>query len=447
MTTDQEKKFRLYPHKSDVEAGIVHNNDIFFHYHSPERLKSEIQNGWKLEGSTREFRGRKFEFVTCLHHDDCFTLSSLEDGALFLSTGICDTNLAQETEARLIELINQFPEQEKNKLRHAAKSNALKKWQDEIISYIGSDGTASSELIKRKLKAAEPSSQYIHPFKGFDRVDEDAKAIGWTVEGLIPNKALVSFHGERESLKSFCALHLALSVATGSEYFGNKTRQGPVLYLAPEGSTGLGIRRDAWLKEHDWFGCYVPFYKRGGSFSFTNEDDKHWLATQLNNVRDFEPRLVIFDTLGQSLGEADENSASDINRIARYLNDLKIAHDCCFLWIDHSGHDGNRARGSSAKGAALDVEFHIKRKGNQITLRNTKMKDAPRAKTIHLEAKAKYDSLILEQVAPEPTHADVLLAKIGKADDMREAVIRQSCYSVCSAKTQAAKQKAFQRAL
>ena len=66
---------------------------------------------------------------------------------------------------------------------------------------------------------------------------------------------------------------------------------------------------------------------------------------------------------------------------------------------------------------------------------------------IHLEAKAKYDSLILEQVKPEPSHAEVLLAEIGKADGMREAVIRQSFYSVCSAKTQAAKQKAFQRAL
>ena len=328
-----------------------------------------------------------------------------------------------------------------------ATREGTKRWENEIIEYYDDDEIVSASFLQKKLNTAKPSSPFYHPFEQFDRVDEPTKPIAWTVEGVIPDQSLISFHGDRESLKSFCAVHLALCVSTGTDFFGHKTRQGPVLYLAPEGSTGLGVRRDAWLKENYWFGCYVPFYKRGGSFSFTNSEDRNWLADELNRSRVFQPRLVIFDTLGQSLGDADENSASDINRIARYLNDLKIAHDCSFLWIDHSGHDGNRARGSSAKGAALDAEFLIKRKGDQITFKNTKMKDAPRAEPLFLQAKPKQGSLILEQATPEPTHADVLIKVISEAQDHTETAIRQSFYVACTAKTPAAKQKAFQRAL
>ena len=449
MTTDQEKKFRLYPRKWDEDdEGIwrLYNADPFFGEWEPEFFKniSELQ----FEGIKREIRKTAIEFVKCFTcGGDCQQVMVKEDGCLYLDVGLCDNGLKYRIKQKLDELTRRNPNTNAEALQQWAEKEETANWERAIIEAHHAGEIVSAKYLRDKLAKSQPSSPFFHPFQEFDRVDDPSKPISWTIDGLIPDQSIVSFHGDRESLKSFCALDLALSVATGTDFFGHKTRQGPVFYLAPEGSTGLGVRRDAWLKEHDWFGCYVPFYKRGGSFSFTKDEDKHWLANELNRSRVFQPRLVIFDTLGQSLGAADENSASDINRIARWLNDLKIEHDCCFLWIDHSGHDGNRARGSSAKGAALDVEFHIKRKGNQITLRNTKMKDAPRATTIHLEAKPRYDSLILEQVTPEPTHAEVLLAEIGKAYDMREAVIRQSFYSVCSAKTQAAKQKAFQRAL
>nr|BDD46942.1 hypothetical protein 5 [Paracoccaceae bacterium] len=448
MTTDQEKKFRLYPRKWEEDEGkwLLHNADRFFRFWLPEDF-ADIPHS-DLRGVQREICGKTVNFIKCIHHEqECWQIMILENGVLEVDTGLCDVCHKQDIQKKYEKLKSERPNKDDKYLLETAIILADHRRDENILEYYNAGEIVSARFLREKLNSAQKSSPFYHPFEQFDQIDEPTKPLAWTVEGLIPDQSIVSFHGDRESLKSFCALDLALSVATGTDFFGHKTKQGPVFYLAPEGSTGLGVRRDAWLKEHEWFGCYVPFYKRGGGFSFTDENDRHWLANELNREPEFSPRLIIFDTLGQSLGAADENSASDINRIARYLNDLKIAHDCCFLWIDHSGHDGNRARGSSAKGAALDVEFHIKRKGDQISLRNTKMKDAPRAKTIHLEAKPRYDSLILEQVTPEPTHAEVLLAEIGKADDMREAVIRRSFYSVCSAKTQAAKQKAFHRAL
>jgi hypothetical protein len=46
------------------------------------------------------------------------------------------------------------------------------------------------------------------------------------------------------------------------------------------------------------------------------------------------------------------------------------------LLVHHSGHNsGDRARGSSALKAALDVEYKISKKGDVVTMKNTKVKD------------------------------------------------------------------------
>jgi hypothetical protein len=240
---------------------------------------------------------------------------------------------------------------------------------------------------------------------------------------------------------------MALSVATGAPFNGAATRQGSVLYFAPEGSTGIGIRRDAWKAQNGWENKFVPFYSRGGSFSFTSQKDRDYLTDLLAFAHEFAPRLVIFDTLGQSLGDADENSASDINKIARFLNDLKLSHDCSFLWVDHSGHESKRARGSSAKGGALDFEYFVKRRGDQIEVTNTKMKDAPRAKSFTMEAMSCHGSLVLNHIAPNPSHADLLIAIITEASDHCEKRLRATFYEKTTASTQEAKQKAFQRSV
>ena len=175
----------------------------------------------------------------------------------------------------------------------------------------------SAKYLKDKLDASKPSSRYEHLFKGFEKVDEPTAQLSWTVNGIIPDKSLCSFYGSSEALKSFLAIDIGACVATGTPFKGRATRQGPVLYFAPEGSTGVPIRRDAWMKENGWSDCFVPFYSRGGGFCFSSQNDRDYLADMLAFTSKYwQPRLVIFDTLWQSLGDADENSASDINKIA-----------------------------------------------------------------------------------------------------------------------------------
>ena len=53
------------------------------------------------------------------------------------------------------------------------------------------------------------------------------------------------------SFKSFIALDISLSVATGRLWHGYEVRRGPVLYIAAEGISGIKKRAAAWLAHHN----------------------------------------------------------------------------------------------------------------------------------------------------------------------------------------------------
>ena len=148
---------------------------------------------------------------------------------------------------------------------------------------------------------------------------------------------------------------------------------------------------------------------RGNAFSVSSQEDRDYLANTLSFVRDeWAPRLAVFDTFGQSLGSYDENSATDINQIARYLNDLKIHQGCSFLLVDHSAHESKRARGSSAERGAWDAEFFVSRKDDVITVKNSKVIDSPKAKDFTMQLIQRHNSLVLQETKTPVTHTDVL---------------------------------------
>src|SRR4051812_37793236 len=61
----------------------------------------------------------------------------------------------------------------------------------------------------------------------------------WLIEGVIESSALGVLYGPPGCGKSFAALDWALSVATGKAWHGREVRQGAVVYVAGEGTTGV----------------------------------------------------------------------------------------------------------------------------------------------------------------------------------------------------------------
>jgi len=70
----------------------------------------------------------------------------------------------------------------------------------------------------------------------------------WLIEGMLPARSSTLMFGASNSFKSFLALDMALSVATGHLWHGRAVTQGPVLIIATEGALGTCRQRiPGWL--------------------------------------------------------------------------------------------------------------------------------------------------------------------------------------------------------
>ena len=64
----------------------------------------------------------------------------------------------------------------------------------------------------------------------------------WLIKDVMESKSIGMLFGAPASAKSFIAMDIAFCIATGIDWNGNKTKHGNVVYLAGEGSNGLGMR-------------------------------------------------------------------------------------------------------------------------------------------------------------------------------------------------------------
>lgn len=201
----------------------------------------------------------------------------------------------------------------------------------------------------------------------------------WTVDGVIPANSLVALFAPPESCKSFLALDLALSIATGKEWYGRHVVQGPVVYVASEGTSGLAGRVAAWKVVHG-----MPANQRAGVIFATEpvqlldpSSVAHFLL-KLDH-RKIRPAMIVLDTLARCLDGADENSAKDMGSALAAADELRRETGGTVFPVHHTRADGERERGSTALRGALDAMLAIKRDpgDSRITVHCEKMKDAP----------------------------------------------------------------------
>lgn len=249
-------------------------------------------------------------------------------------------------------------------------------WNDEATMQ-GID--RARELFTGKLERAR-RAQTVRSF-GLDLIgDLDYHEPDFLVHGLIESECLGDLFGESGHGKSFIAMDLAASVATGTPFHGRATKKGPVIYLAGEGHNGLINRAKAWSRHRGVSLKGVPLaLSKGAPVSFFTG-----LGSALDVIEEFadrhgSPRLIVVDTVARHFTGGDENSNSDMSVFANTADMLKARYGATVLLIHHSGHgDKDRGRGASALKGALDCEFKAEQSGDIIRLKATKMKDAPK---------------------------------------------------------------------
>ena len=207
----------------------------------------------------------------------------------------------------------------------------------------------------------------------------------WLIRNWLQQNALMMIHGASGCGKTFLVLDMCLHLSSDvTTWFGLPIKNASVLYLAGEGGNGLGPRIGAWNTFHGKAGTRL-FVSRGAC-DLNTKGGVDFVKKEIESIEG-PPELIVVDTLHRFL-QGDENRADDIKTMISSCDKLMQAFNCSVLFVHHCGlskETRNRGRGSSAMGAAMDIEMNLTRKDDaSLSLAQVKSKDSELAKPLSL---------------------------------------------------------------
>jgi len=302
-------------------------------------------------------------------------------------------------------------------------------------------------------------------------------AARWLIKNILEEQTTMSLFGAPGSMKSFIVIDMGLCVATGKDWHGHKTKQGPCLYICGEGRANVKKRNVAWELHH---GVKAPLFFvstiAAQLLDPASLSDVEVAADEITATHG-KPACIIIDTLNRNFGPGDENSTADMTAFVQAIDQLCDRLGCAFVIVHHSGlAAAERGRGSSALRGAMDFEYGCDKstaddiEDTVVTLTNRKVKDhdAPppmafKPVLIDLgivdEDMQPLMSIVLERTEQAPAKKkklslanqiaiDALRALTVHGEDSTESLWRAECYArgISTTDKPDAKQKAFSRA-
>lgn len=182
------------------------------------------------------------------------------------------------------------------------------------------------------------------------------------MEGILDVATVGMLAGKFGTYKTFLALSWAAHIATGREWNGHKVPEArPVIYVYAEGAAGAMDRAAAWEERYGPMPAgqmlFIPRPVR-----IPSDEDMLFLSEA---VRETGAGLIVFDTLRKSATGADLDTIKDVGPILDRVASLRDDHGVAALLIHHTGHQGERARGSSGLEDDIDSSFVITLDGDQ----------------------------------------------------------------------------------
>ena len=226
----------------------------------------------------------------------------------------------------------------------------------------------------------QQSEKPLSAFQFVSVADLKYRAPEYIVDELFEAETLGLIFGDPGCGKSFLAVDIALSVASGTPFHGRSVKQGSVFFIAGEGHNGLARRFKAWSMARDVGLDGVPLFKSERAAQFLDKASAVAVAEAVAILAEQhgKPALIIIDTLARNFGAGDENNTKDMSEFVVAIDDLKAKFPgSAVIIVHHSGHASKeRARGAMALKGALDTEYRVEKEGAAMKLVNTKMKDA-----------------------------------------------------------------------
>lgn len=251
----------------------------------------------------------------------------------------------------------------------------------------------------------------------------------WAIKRFLPARGIAALYGKPGSLKSFVAVHMALSRALGREWAGRRVSQAPVIYIAAEGAGGLRKRKAGYEIAWPNMPTSVPFYLISAAPNLGSEQsDVQQIAADITEAG-IKPGLIVIDTLAQTLGSGDENGSGMI-AFASNAAVLAKQFDALVLVIHHSGlSEGaqQRMRGHSSFHGALDALILCERSEGELaaTLTLQKLKD----ESANVKLTAHFSRVVIGEDEDGDEISTLVVDEVEKAereinDDKPKAVAR-----------------------
>jgi AAA domain len=188
-----------------------------------------------------------------------------------------------------------------------------------------------------------------------DLLNEPEESVDWLVDKLLPAGGFSLLVAKPKVGKSTLARNLALQVAQGRDFFGKKTQQGSVIYLALE-------EKRSEVRKH---------FKEMGA---TGEKEIYLFAASapvdaLQQIRavteEKKPVLIIIDPLFRLTRVKDGNDYAQVTAALEPLLVLARETGAHVLCVHHTGkgdrEGGDSILGSTAIFAAADTALMMKR--------------------------------------------------------------------------------------
>lgn len=204
------------------------------------------------------------------------------------------------------------------------------------------------------------------------------------IKGAIDRSAFAVVYGAANSSKTFAVIDMGLRIAAGLPWFGRKTTQTAVLYIASEGGRSVSNRIAAHRERYLQGATNVPFYVLPSAINLLDPDGD--IAPLIAAIRILEREagvsfgLVIIDTLSQSMPGGDENGPVDMTKAVDSSNRIRREVDCTVLLVHHTGKNETKgSRGHSSLRAAADTELEVSEAGGGFfQISQTKQRDYAR---------------------------------------------------------------------
>jgi hypothetical protein len=197
----------------------------------------------------------------------------------------------------------------------------------------------------------------------------------WMIESLWLRAAVGIIGGAPKTNKTYLALDLALSVASGTPALGAFAVSDPgevLIYMAEDGEQAIKERLLALCTHRHLDLASLPLHViTATTLRLDSESDRFRLE---NTMAMYHPRLLVLDPLVR-LHAINENDAGEISRLLAYLRALQRSHDASIVLVHHTRKNGSAStragqtlRGSGDLHAWSDSSLYLKSSAEQLVL-------------------------------------------------------------------------------